>query len=794
MQKPALGQALRNELPSAQRTGLLKQTWNVLSQPMLLLLLVAGGVNFALSELLDAVMLMFFVVVVIGISILQERKTQNALEALRELTAPTTRILRGGQEVVVDTRDVVVGDTLVLGEGDRIPADAQLLSATNFQVDESSLTGESVAVRKLEGQSAELFSGTLVVTGRATAMVTAIGIDSAMGKIGLALSQIKTEKTRLQREVSRIVLALAAFALIAAVVVGVTYAFTRANPLAGILAGIATAMALLPEEFPVVLTVFMSLAAWRLSRSHVLARRPEAIEALGSATVICTDKTGTLTTNQMVVDGFYETDPRLGAKLASLASALEPTDPMDRAFRAGYAIESNWVLVREYPLRDDLFAVAHAWQRPDGSIFVVAKGAPEAVAALTKTKVSTSLESLAAKGLRVLALAAAEHKGALPERTEDLTLEYQGLAGLVDPLRAGVTKSVADCKTAGIRLIMITGDYPVTAKAIAEAAGFDTSGGVMTGEDVASCSDEELAERLKAVNVFARMVPEQKLRIIRSLQTAGHVVAMTGDGVNDAPALRAADIGIAMGMRGTDVARESAGLILTDDNFNSIVGGIAIGRGIFNNLRKAMAYVVAVHLPLLGMTLLPLFVPVWPLVLVPILIAMLELIIDPACSVVFAAEELDPKLMRRNPRKISEPIFHRKTLLISITQGLLAFASVAGAYFWAIATSLPETSVRSITFVTLVLSNVLLILVNRSWTLSLWQTIRTRKNASLKWLFLGTTLLISLATFLPPIREALSLGAIGLVDMVVAVTLAIAGVAWFEIFKVARRSHAQRSN
>jgi Ca2+-transporting ATPase len=409
---------------------------------------------------------------------------------------------------------------------------------------------------------------------------------------------------------------------------------------------------------------------------------------------------------------------------------------------------------------------------------------------LTASGVSPAVEELGAKGLRVLALASAEHSGELPEHPEDFSLEYKGLAGLIDPLREGVTDSVASCKTAGIRLIMITGDYPATAMAIADKAGLDTSGGAMTGQDVESCSDAELAERLKTVNVFTRMVPVQKLRIIRALQAAGHVVAMTGDGVNDAPALRAADIGIAMGKRGTDVARESAGLILTDDNFNSIVGGIAIGRGIFNNLRKAMAYVVAVHIPLLGMTLLPLFVPAWPLVLVPILIAMLELIIDPACSVIFAAEGLDPSLMKRKPRKISEPIFHRKTLAIALTQGLLAFVSVAAAYLWAIANALPEASVRSVTFITLVVSNVLLILVNRSWTLSLWQTVKTRKNASLKWLFAGALALIALTTFVEPVRRALSLGPIAFTDLLVAIGSAVAGVAWFEVFKVVRRSRA----
>ena len=780
-----LGTLGANALPEHEREGLWAQIWDVVSEPMLLLLLAAGTINFFIAEPLDGFMLMFFVLVVIGISIFEKHKSENALAALRELASPRSRVVRDGVEVSVPSRDLVIGDLVILGEGDRVPADGMISFATNLSVDESAMTGESVAVEKFETEP--MFAGTLIVRGRAELTVTATAMQTELGKIGKALVEIQNDATPLQKEVNRLVLVVAGIAIAAAAVVAIVYALTRSDWISGLLAGIATAMAMLPEEFPVVLTIFMALGAWRMSKLHVLARRPLVIETLGTATVICTDKTGTLTTNRMEVDGFFDGEAQEVARFASLASAEKPIDPMDIAFRAKAAVPSDWQLVREYPLEKDLLAVTHVWQTPTGELVVASKGAPEAIAKLTGTAVSNQLDALTGKGLRVLAVASDTHIGDLPEKPQGFRLNYLGLAGLKDPLRPNVREAVAECARAGIRTIMITGDYPNTALAIANELGLDTEFGALTGNDVDSLGDDELAARLINVNVFARMVPEQKLRIVRALQANGDVVAMTGDGVNDAPALRASDIGIAMGLRGTDVAREAADLILTDDDFGSIERGIHQGRGIFANLRKAMAYIVSVHIPLLGMSLIPVFMGAGPIVLVPLLIAVVELIVDPACSVIFQAEQIPPNILREKPRKLGEPIFKAKVLLIAIAQGLSSLLAITVVYLWALASGNAPESVRTVTFIAVIASNVALILTNRSWHLNLFTALLRRKNPSLKWLALAVVAMIGLIMAIPAVRDAFSLTSISGLQWLVAIASGYLGVAWFEVYKTLKR-------
>jgi Ca2+-transporting ATPase len=821
-----------NELPTAEARNLLRQAWDVVRQPMLLLLLGAGTVNFALAAPLDGSILMSFVLVVIGISIYQEHKTENALTALRELSSPRALVVRDGEQVRVPGPEVVRGDLVVLSEGDRVPADAELMECVNLSVDESALTGESVPVRKQTGDlpaanapmgrpggdaTPWVFSGTLVVKGHGLAVVRHTGAHTELGRIGTALRTIETERTPLQREVDRLVRYIAGLGIAAAALVVIIYGLSRGHWLAGVLAGIATAMAMLPEEFPVVLTVFLALGAWRMSQRHVLTRRSAVIEALGSATVICVDKTGTLTLNvmtvrELVVEGrhhpvddgplpeaFHEL-----AEYAVLASPVAPYDPMDKAFRVlgetnlvgTGRLHPDWSLVREYPLSEQLLALSHAWRVPDDDFYVIAaKGAPEAVADLChlapgeRESLTAEVEAVTATGQRVLAVARARLGGghALPEEQHEFAFEYLGLVGLNDPVRPGVVEAVADCTRAGVRTVMITGDYPGTALAVAREIGIDGGSGCVTGPELAAMSDTELARRVSSVSVFARMVPEQKLQLIRALKANDEVVGMTGDGVNDAPALRAADIGIAMGARGTDVAREAAALVITDDDYASIAGGIRQGRGIFANLRKAMAYIVAVHVPIVGMSLIPVFVADWPLVLLPVLIAFLELIIDPACSIVFEAEQVDPGVMQEPPRRVGEPIFAGRVLLLAALQGLSALAAVLGLYLWAVLTGRPDDEVRSITFATLVIGNLALILVNRSWRLPIWSTFRQRRNRALPWILLGALALLAALLSVPWLRTAFGLGPISIGEAAVALVAGLAGVAWFEVYKVVGR-------
>lgn len=824
-----------NELPTARERTWLRQIRDVLREPMLLLLVAAGVINFLLAEPLEGGVLMASVLVVLGISLYQEHKTERALVALRDLSSPRALVVRDGAQLRIPGREVVVGDVVLLGEGDRVPADAVVIDAVNLAIDESALTGESVPVRKERAADSDaatspagmgppggdatpwVFSGTLAVGGHGTAVVARTGAHTELGRIGEALSSITTERTRLQREIDRLVRVMAAVGLAVAGLVVVVFGLTRGGWLEGLLAGIAAAMSLIPEEFPVVMTVFLALGAWRMSQRRVLTRRAPVIETLGSATVLCVDKTGTLTMNAMTVHSFVLDGSThvigdgplpdvLGpiAETAALASPLEPFDPMDLAFTTlverahpdAAARRHQWTLVREHPLSADLLAVTHVWQPPGADTLVVAvKGAPEAVAALCpltddqRAELAAQVDRATSQGLRVLAVARAEHDAdaPVPDDQRDHAFTFLGLAALHDPVRPGVAEAVAECARAGIRTVMITGDYPGTALAIAREVGLDHDGGCITGRELAALDDDTLRARVGTVSVFARMVPAQKLRLIRALQAEGEVVGMTGDGVNDAPALRAADIGIAMGRRGTDVAREAAALVITDDDFASIVGGVRQGRGIFDNLRKAMAYIIAVHVPLVGMALVPLVAADWPLVLLPLQIAILELIIDPACSVVFEAEEVDPLIMEQPPRPVGAPMFDHRVLGIAIAQGLSVLVAVLAVYLWAVLGDRGDDDVRSLTFATLLLGNLGLILVNRSWRLAVWRTFRERHNPTVGWILGGALAVLVALLTVPALRDVFGFGAIGLADAVIVAAAAAAGVTWFEVAKLTGR-------
>jgi Ca2+-transporting ATPase len=815
-----------NELPGSGRRNILHMSWAVIKQPMLLLLLGAGAINFLLGEPLDGVILMSFVLVVIGISIYQESKTENALAALRDLSSPRALVIRDGSPLRIPGREVVRGDIVLLAEGDRIPADSVLIECTQLSVDESALTGESVPVRKVSGTdeildmgapggdaTSWLFSGTLVVKGQGIGRVINTGGQGELGRIGIALDSIESVDTALQSEMNRLVRIIALLGGVAAVLVVAVYATTRGDFIHALQAGIATAMAMLPEELPVVFTVFLALGAWRISQRNVLTRKPPVIEALGSVTVVCVDKTGTLTMNAMTVkelcvgtEHCIVNDRELPeifrevVEFASLASPIEPFDPMDKAFRSladtlpatSRRARPHWKLVREYALTDQVLAVSDVWQADEENPFVVAaKGAPESISSLchldheAKAALENRVKEVTARGFRVIAIAKAEFdiNSHLPETVEAFDFNLIGIAALQDPVRPGVSAAVAECSKAGVRTVMITGDYPGTALAIAREVGLDYQHGCITGQELQGMTDIELARRIGQVSVFARMIPEQKLQLIRALKMNGEVVAMTGDGVNDAPALRAADIGIAMGQMGTDVAREASDLVLTDDDFTSIVGGIRQGRGIFDNMRKAMAYVISVHVPIVGMALIPVFVSDWPLVLLPIQIALLQLIIDPACSIVFEADQIDPEIMSQQPRTIGAPLFSRKTIVISALQGLGVLIAVATVFLIEISQGKSDEEIRSATFAALVLSNLMLLLINRSWRLSAFETLRVRKNPTLKWIIMAVGILLVVLLSVPVIQQALGFGQLTLAEWGLAFVASVVGVSWFEFYK-----------
>jgi Ca2+-transporting ATPase len=817
-----------NELPSTKPRSILVIALEVIKEPMFLLLVAGGLIYLLLGDIREALMLLGFVFVVLGITIYQERKTERALEALRDLSSPRALVIRDGLHRRIAGREVVPGDLIVLSEGDRVPADAELLFCTNLLADESLLTGESVSVRKAcsNGKSIMarpggddlpfVYSGSLIVQGQGAALVRATGTRTEIGKIGRALQKVETEKTALQKETFLLVQRLAVLGLGLCAMVVVVYGLTRNDWLQGLLAGITMAMAVLPEEFPVVLTIFLALGAWRISQSNVLTRRVPAIETLGAATVLCTDKTGTLTENRMTVkrifsnEKFYDLDGGEGplpegiheiVEYGILASQSDPFDPMEKAFKQlgeDYLsrtehIHMNWSLVLEYPLSRKLLAVSRVWRSPEGTDFIIAsKGAPEAIAdlchldLLSRQRLSEKIGIMAKEGLRVLGVAKARFKETdLPDGQHDFEFQFLGLIGLADPVRPGVADAIRECYDAGIRVIMITGDYPDTAQAIARQAEIRSSDKVLTGQDLEKISDANLHEQIKGVNIFSRVAPEQKLKLVLALRAQGEVVAMTGDGVNDAPALKAADIGIAMGGRGTDVAREAASLVLLDDSFPSIVRAVRQGRRIFDNIKKAMAYILAIHVPIAGMSLIPVLLQ-WPLLLLPVHVVFLELIIDPACSVAFEAEPEEKDVMARRPRDPRKPLFGRRTVALSLLQGLCVLIIVLAVFAVSLFRGQGEMEARALTYTTLIIANLGLILTNRSWSGTILETLRA-PNPALWWVIGGALIFLTLVLYVPFLRDLFQFAPLDFLEIAIAFMAGITSILWFEGLKLFSR-------
>ncbi len=816
-----------NEIPSAKNRSALLIIVEVIREPMFLLLVACGIIYLVLGNIREACMLLGFVFVVIGITFYQERKTERALEALRDLSSPRALVIRDGEQRRIAGREVARGDIVVLSEGDRVPADAILLSCTNFSVDESLLTGESMSVTKMECGDTDIemgrpggdnmpfvYSGSLVVKGWGIARVHSTGAQTEIGKIGKTLQTVETEKTLLQRETEKLVRNIAIIGMSLCVLVVLLYWLTRGNLVGGFLAGITLAMAMLPEEFPMVLTIFLALGAWRISRNRVLTRRVAAVETLGSATVLCSDKTGTITLNHMsvskfFVDGHYydatsiEKDPLPErfhelVEYAILASQKDPFDPMEKALKklAEYTLSNtehlhhNWTLVREYPLSRALFALSHVWKSPDGKDYIIAaKGAPEAIIDLchlddpTKKELAERIGVIADEGLRTIAVAQASFtEKDLPGQQHDFTFTFLGLIGLIDPVRPKVSQAIAECLGAGIKVVMLTGDYPGTALNIARQIGLKPAENVITGIELDEMDDERLRKKIEHTAVFSRVVPEQKLRLVNAFKENGEIVAMTGDGVNDAPALKTAHIGIAMGGRGTDVAREASSLVLLDDDFSSIVEAIKMGRRIFDNLKKAMAYIFAIHVPIAGMSLLPLIFG-WPLVFLPVHIVFLELIIDPACSVVFESERAEQDLMLRPPRPSKESLFGKKIIGLSLLQGFSVLAIVMAVFFIALSRGQGEEGARALSFGTLIVANLCLIMTNLSWSRTIFSTLRS-SNTALWCVVSGALIFLGLTLYVPFLRDLFRFSKLRLLDLFICLAAGALSMAWFEFLKI----------
>jgi Ca2+-transporting ATPase len=815
-----------NELPSSQKRSIFKIIIEVFREPMFLLLVACGTIYLILGDVGEAAMLLGFVFVVMGITIYQEGKTERAIEALRDLSSPRALVIRDGIQTRIAGREVVKDDIIVLREGDRIPADAVLLWSLHLTADESLLTGESLAVRKTPTDTVNiesrrpggddlpfLYSGCLVVQGQGIARVIATGAETEIGKIGKVLTTIEDEQTLLQKETAKVVKIIFFIAIVLCLIIVAVYGLTRGKWLEGILAGITLAMAILPEEFPVVLTIFLALGAWRISRKGVLTRRVAAIEILGAATVLCVDKTGTLTQNRMSIKKLFargkfcevKTDGSFTlpedfhevVEYGILASKKDPFDPMDKALnelghKTLYNTEHlhNWPLIEEYPLSREIRALSNAWETPDGEGYMVsAKGAPEAIADLChlnaeeRESLVRTINLMAGEGLRVLGVAKAYFdRQKLPTSQHDFDFYLVGLIGMADPVRETVPGAIKECYNAGIRVVMITGDYPATACTIAKQIGLKNPDNVITGPELEKLSPGKLAERIRTVNIFSRVVPEQKLLIVDAFKANGEVVAMTGDGVNDAPALKSANIGVAMGERGTDVARESSDLVLLNDDFTSIVDAVRMGRRIFDNLRKATAYIISVHVPIAGSSLIPVLLG-WPIILYPVHIVFLELIIDPACSIVFEAETEESNIMRRPPRPPKTSMFSRRLVILSLLQGLFSLLVVTVVFRIALGLGQSEAGARTLAFATLVISNLCLILTNRSWSRSILSSL-TVHNKWLVRVVAGATLFLGLAIYVPIFQRLFHFERLHGVDILISLAAGVLSVIWFEVVKI----------
>ena len=810
-----------NELPRVGRRSVWRIAMEVLREPMLALLMAGGVAYLLLGDLVEALILLGFATFSIGVTVVQETRTENVLEALRDLSAPRALVIRDNVRVGISGHEVVVGDLLILEPGDRIAADSVLFEASDLQTDESLLTGESLPVGKVAGSTSSsevahrpggdgqpyIYSGSLVVRGNGMAHVLATGPRSEIGRIGQSLATLDTEAPRLQRETTRIVTWCALGGGAIALLVVLLYGLLRGGWIEAVLAGIAIGMSMLPEEFPVVLTVFLAMGAWRIGKVGVLTRRAAAIETLGSATVLCTDKTGTLTENRMSVAALWlpsgealefakgtpaEAAFRALIQTAVLASASDPADPMEIAIHeAGTVVggldQPGGTLAHAYALRPELLAMSNVWEGIDG-LTIAAKGAPEAVAELCRLSIASrdrmmaAVEAMAARGIRVLAVATATPPNRDWAASQvDYHYELTGLVGLADPLRPSVRDAVAECRSAGIRVVMITGDHAATARSIATQAGI-ADGDVLTGADLSALDDAQLAERLTTVTVFARIMPEQKLRIVQAFKADGEIVAMTGDGVNDAPSLKAAHIGIAMGKRGTDVAREASAIVLLEDDFGSIVHSVRLGRRIYDNIRKAMAFIFAVHVPIAGLALLPLLFGM-PLLFGPIHIALLEMVIDPVCALVFEAERDEDNIMQRPPRDPAEPLFSLAMVAWSLFQGGFAFAMLATVFFVETWSGMPDAELRALIFFALVAELFALILANRSFGASLGEAL-TRHNAALVYVAVAIVAITGVILFWPRAQELLKFGSVAWDDMALAGGLGVILLVALEGFKL----------
>lgn len=810
----------KNELRSQKPKKIYTYLFELFKEPMVYLLFICGCIYFFLGDHGEATMLLAFFFLIIIITIFQEKKTGNAIEALKSISNPRALTLRDGQQKRIPGTELVPGDIVYLNEGDYIPADSHLVSSINVEVDESILTGESVPVKK--EVSEELFSGTTIVNGHAIVIVHSIGQNTFLGRIGKSIDKDESNHSRLEIETHVLVKKLSIIALGLCALVIITYSLSNQDWIKGSLLGISLAMAILPNELPAVLTIYFAMAAWRLSKYKVLTRKISSIENLGSINVLCVDKTGTLTMNKMAIKTIYSNDEIIDLseefetqlpetfhevlEYGILASRKDPFDPMEIAFsttgnkylKNTEHLHHDWNLEKEYPLTTKLLSITHAWKGESSNGFVIgAKGSPEAIIDLChmndveKDKIQKMANDMASNGLRILGVAKSyTPENNLPAIQHDFEFKFLGLVGIADPIRPGIKESIAECKNAGIRVIMLTGDHPVTAKSIARQIGLLDPDNVITGVQLDKIPDIELCELIKSVSIFSRIMPEQKLRLVEILKKNNDIVAMTGDGVNDAPALRSAHIGIAMGEKGTDVAREASDIVLLNDDFSSIVESIKCGRKVYLNIKNALTYLFSIHIPIAGMSVLPVIFNL-PLVLLPAHIAFLHLIIEPASSIAFEGDEPSFDIMKRPPRPPNEFLFNFELWYVSSIKGIILFLALAIVYLISLWRHQGEADARTLVMTTLILSNTLLLFLNRGPNVSILNNLKIKPNKIVIWIIISSIILLAVALYIPSARTLLNFSFMHPIDIIICILTALfsIGISELSLFFFTRKKY-----
>ncbi|MCF6128725.1 cation-translocating P-type ATPase [Flavobacterium sp. AS60] len=808
-----------NSLEHQHKNHLLISILEMVKEPMFLLLVAAASIYYITGDYGDGIFMTTAILLVAAISLFQEARSRNAIDALKKLSQPKSKVIRNGEVIEILSEEIVVGDSIQVEEGTFIPADAVIIQSNDFSVNEAILTGESLSVFKSESSEIkQVFQGTIVATGLAICEVTAIGNQTSLGKIGKSLESIEEEKTPLQLQITNFVKKMSIIGLVIFGIVWVLNYYHSNSVLDSLLKALTIAMSVIPEEIPVAFTTFMALGAWRLMKMGIITKQTKTVETLGSATVICTDKTGTITENKMSLaqlyvfdsNAIFDTNEKLNTEAeevlsyAMWSSEPIPFDAMEIAVHEAYAkLESvderpNFKLIHEYPLSGKPPMMTHVFEDNKGKRILAAKGAPEALIEVSnlsdkeKKQVLTAMEAMAKEGYRVLGIGIADFSGKeFPKTQQEFKFSFKGLVAFYDPPKANIQEVFETFYKAGIQVKIVTGDNAATTSTIAQQIGFKDADKVLNGDELMAMDEATLKAKVMETAIFTRMFPDAKLKIIQALKDSGQIVAMTGDGVNDGPALKSSHIGIAMGKKGTEIAKQAANLILIEDDFSKMIDAIAMGRKIYINLKKAIQYIISIHIPIILIVFIPLALGwIYPNIFTPVHIIFLEIIMGPTCSVIYENEPMERNLMLQKPRPLTTTFFNLKEITISIIQGLVITLGLLLVYYYCVDSGYSESYTRTTIFLTLIASNIFLTLENRSFYYSVLTTIRYKNNLVL--MIIGITISItSLLLFVPVFSKFFLFEKVDITQIGLSVLVGFVAVMWIEIYKFFKRKKHQ---